>query len=89
MKQKSGRHGMNTLIVEITHISQHGIWLLFNEKELFLSYENFPWFKKASVEQIHNVELQSENHLYWKDLDVDLNTTIIENPEKFSLVSNR
>lgn len=78
---------MTTLEVEVTHISKHGIWILLEAKELFLPFDKFPWFEKATIEQIHNVELLSETHLHWKDLDVDLSTSIIEEPEKFSLVS--
>ena len=83
---KSETPGSSTSQVEVTHISQHGVWLLTHGVEYFLPYEQFPWFKKASVEQIHNVQLQSKSHLYWRDLDVDLSLTIIENPEEFTLV---
>jgi len=85
---KSEMHGTNTSQVEITHISQHGIWLLCHNTEYFLPYEQFPWFQKATIEQIHKVELQSKEHLYWEELDIDLSLSIIEEPEKFSLVSN-
>lgn len=78
---------MTTLEVEVTHVSKHGIWILLKAKELFLPFDKFPWFEKATIEQIHNVELLSETHLHWKDLDVDLSPSIIEEPEKFSLVS--
>jgi len=37
--------GDNISAVEITHISSHGIWLLSNNKELFLPYDDFPRFK--------------------------------------------
>jgi hypothetical protein len=79
-------HGTSTSQVEVTHISQHGVWLLANEVEHFLPFDQFPWFKNASIGQIHNVQLQSKEHLYWPDLDVDLSLSIIESPEKFSLV---
>ena len=36
--------GRNTPETEVTHISSHGIWLLLNNKELFLPYAEFPWF---------------------------------------------
>ena len=73
--------------VEVTEISKHGIWLLLQEKECFLSYENFPWFKNASVWAIQNIELLNEHHLYWQDLDVDLAVESIEHPERFPLVA--
>jgi len=52
--------GKSTLVVEITNISIHGIWLLTREKELFISYEEFPWFKDASVGKILNVKNQHQ-----------------------------
>jgi hypothetical protein len=73
--------------VEVTQISKHGIWLLLHEKEYFLSFEDFPWFKDASVAAIHNVELLNEHHLYWPDLDVDLAVESIGHPEHFPLVA--
>lgn len=84
---KSETLGKSTLEVEVTQISKHGIWILLNEKERFLSFGNFPWFKKASVSAIQNVELLNERHLYWPDLDVDVAIESIEHPEHFPLVS--
>jgi hypothetical protein len=83
---KSETLGKSTSEVEVTQISNHGIWLLLREKEHFLSCEDFPWFKNAPVPAIHNVELLSEHHLYWPDLDVDLAVESIENPERFPLL---
>ncbi len=37
---------------EVTNISQHGFWLLLDERELFLPFEEYPWFKRAPVEAI-------------------------------------
>ena len=78
-------HGNNTSTIEVTNISAHGIWLLTNNKELFMSYENFPWFKDQMIKSIINVEEQSPGHFYWPDLDVDLAEEIIEHPERFPL----
>lgn len=72
-------------MVEVTHISSHGVWLLARGKELFMSYEDFPWFKDAPVGKILNVEEPHAGHFYWPDLDVDLSTEIIEHPESFPL----
>ncbi len=48
-------HGKNTLAVEVTNISAHGVWLLAHDKELFMSYEDFPWFKEQPVKNILSV----------------------------------
>ena len=77
-------HGKNISETEITHISPHGIWLLSSAgKELFMPYDEFPWFKDQSVRTIHNVEEQSPGHFYWPDIDVDLSESIIENPSHY------
>ena len=75
----------STSEVEVTQISKHGIWLRLKEKEHFLSFENFPWFKSAPVSAIHNVQLLNEHYLNWPDLDVDLAGDSIEHPERFPL----
>ena len=78
-------HGKNTSAVEVTNISAHGIWLLAHGEELFISYDDFPWFKDQSVKSILNVEEQSTGHFYWPDLDVNLTVQIIEHPDRFPL----
>ncbi len=84
----SVKHGESISEVEVSNISQHGIWLLYNGKELFLSYNDFPWFRNQTVKSILNVKEQSVGHFWWPDLDVDLTVEIIEHPERFPLVSN-
>jgi len=78
-------HGKNTSDVEVTNISAHGVWILVRGKELFMSFEDFPWFKNQSVKKITNVEEQSRNHFHWPDLDIDLTMEIIKNPGHFPL----
>ena len=84
---KSATHGKNTSNLEVTNISEHGLWLLTNGQELFLPFTDFPWFKDAQVRQIINVEEAAEGHFYWPDLDVDLSIDTIENPERFPLLA--
>jgi hypothetical protein len=83
---KSNAGGKITLEAEVTQIDKQGIWLLIGEKESFLPFEKFPWFRNASVGTIHNVELLNNNHLYWPDLDIDLAVESIEHPDRFPLV---
>ena len=84
---KSGSRGKSTSAVEVTHISKHGFWLLLKNGETFLSFETFPWFREATVGQLHNVVLLNPLHLHWPDLDVDLTLESILHPERFPLVS--
>ena len=73
--------------VEVTNVSRLGIWLLLRNTEYFLSYQDFPWFQNVSVKAIFNVELPSPNHLYWPDLDVDLDAQSISNLDLYPLLS--
>src|SRR5262245_39208333 len=84
---KSVPRGRNTLAVEVTNVSRHGLWLLLRDQELFLPFEDFPWFEQASIGKLMNVELLSPNHLYWPDLDIDLAVESLFHPERFPLVS--
>ena len=79
--------GAATSGTEVTHISAHGFWLLLGDEELAVPYAEFPWFKKATVEQLLAVERPTENHLYWPQLDIDLSVESLRNPEAFPLVS--
>lgn len=72
---------------EVTNISKHGFWLLLDDRELFLPFNEFPWFRKAPVSAILNVERPQPDHLYWPDLDVDLSVESIDHPERFPLVA--
>jgi hypothetical protein len=73
------------LEIEVTNISVHGLWILANDQEFFLSYEDFPWFKEKIIKDITNVQIFENGHMYWPSLDVDLNLEMIENPQRFPL----
>ena len=80
-------HGTHSSAAEITNISSHGIWLLSSDKEYFLSYDDFPWFKDVPVRKILNVQEPTPGHFYWPDLDVDLGIDTIEHPDRYPLKS--
>lgn len=84
---KSGLRGKSALVAEVTNISGNGFWLLIGNVEQFVSFKDFPWFKDAAVGQILHVEMPSEHHLYWPDLDVDLAVDSLRHPDRFPLVS--
>jgi hypothetical protein len=72
---------------EVTHVSKHGLWLLLGDEELSLPFEQFPWFRRATIDQISHVERPTPEHLYWPDLDIDLSLESIRRPDAFPLVS--
>ncbi len=77
--------GRYILEAEVTNISKHGLWVLVGDKEYFLPFEQFPWFKDKTISDITKVESFGEGHLYWENLDVDLSVEMIEHPERFPL----
>ena len=86
---RSAARGKRTSGVEVTNVSGHGFWLLVEGRELFVPFDEFPWFREAAIGRILNVQLQGPNHLYWPDLDVDLAVESIERPAAFPLISRR
>jgi hypothetical protein len=84
---KSEKVGVDTLGAEVLNISPHGFWLMVGEREYFLDFDLFPWFRRASVEELCGVEVLHQDHLYWPRLDVDLDLDRIEHPEKYPLVA--
>ena len=79
--------GITTSAAEVTNISKHGFWLLLAGEELLVPFDQFPWFRKATIEQVSDVEWPSPDHLYWPGLDIDLSVQSIRNPVAFPLVS--
>lgn len=88
-KEKSEIPGAATSVPEVTNIEKHGFWILLHNRELFLPYEEFPWFHDATVGMILDVVRPHPDHLRWPQLDVDLTIDSIENPEKYSLQARR
>jgi hypothetical protein len=84
---KSVRRGSGTSRVEIANVSRDGFLLLIGRKKRFVRFEDFPWFRDASIAQITNVTLPSPHHLRWPDLDVDLAVDSLDHPERYPLVS--
>jgi len=78
-------HGTTSSEIEVTNVSNHGVWVLSGPKELFMSYEDFPWFKNEPIGKILNIEEPTPGHFYWPDLDIDVGIDTIENPERYPL----
>lgn len=80
--------GTVTLGAEVTNVSKHCFWLLLEDEEFAVPFSEFPWCKKATIEQLSEIQRPTENHLYWPQLDIDLSLESIRNPENFPLVSS-
>ena len=84
---KLSKPGKGTLI-SVENITPFGIWLFVKEKEYFLNYQDYPYFQDQTIKSIQNVQLLHGYHLYWPELDIDLEIDNLENPEKYPLKFN-
>jgi hypothetical protein len=84
---RSAKHGRHTSAVEVSNVSPNGLWLLLDDRELFVPFEQFPWFRKAPIDALLNVRRPQRHHLWWPELDVDLAVESIEHPGRYPLVS--
>ena len=75
------------ILISIENITPFGIWLYIKGKEYLLNYQDYPYFKDQTIKANQNVQLLHEVHLYWPDLDVDLEIDNLENPEEYPLKS--
>jgi len=80
--KKLGKSSSKVLI----NISTHGLWLIANQKEYFVPHDRYPDFKNAKLSDIYNVQLLNEFHLYWPNLDMDIDIKALEEPEKYPLI---
>ena len=87
MSTKSDKLGTATFQATVENISENGFWIFLGDREAFVSFEEFPWFREAPVAKILEVQRPSLNHLYWPTLDIDLSLESIEDPKRFPLVS--
>ena len=78
---RSRNPGRN-ISISVENITPFGIWIFVKEKEYFLSFEDFPYFKEQTLSSIQNVQLLHGYHLYWPELEVDLEIDNLENPEQ-------
>src|SRR5688572_9472654 len=64
--------GRATSAAEVTHVSRHGVWLLLDGEERaeepLLPFAAFPWFRRATIEQLLDLSVQSvrrvQEHLF-------------------------
>lgn len=81
--------GTNTSLNEVTNISQAGFWLLVDDKEYFVPFNDYPEFKQATIEQIYNVKRIGPDAFYWEALDIDIELAALAEPDKYPLKFKR
>ncbi len=81
----------NTSIIDktiITSIEHDGFWLLTARGEYFVSFEEYPDFRNATLSQIFNFN-EFDGDFHWPDLDVDIELDALKNPEHYPLLYKR
>jgi hypothetical protein len=48
-------HGTDISVSEVTNISPLGFWILLRGTEYFIPFDDYPVFRKASVQQLFNM----------------------------------
>jgi hypothetical protein len=74
-------------VVEVANVTPSGFWLFVEDRERFLPFKDFPWFRDATIAELTHVLLPSPHHLYWPTLDIDLAVESLDHPGKYPLVS--
>lgn len=70
---------------EITSITAIGFWLLVDDQEFFVPFDEYPDFRNATVAQIYAMRQLSPRQFYWPDLDVDIELDALEQPDQYPL----
>ena len=69
---------------EVTSIQRTGFWMIIDNSEYFVDFEDYPDFAHATVSQIYNFR-RSQAGLHWDGLDVDIEIAALSHPEGYPL----
>jgi hypothetical protein len=65
---------------EVTSFQRTGFWVIVDDKNYIINFEDFPDFKKATVAQIRSLR-RSKGGLHWDELDVDIEIEALKRTE--------
>ncbi len=81
----SKKRGKNISASEVTAVGRDGFWLINQDREFFVPFNDYPVFRKATVEQIYCIEEIAPGQLRWESLDADIELEALETPERYPL----
>lgn len=81
----SSVRGIDTSASEVTNITQHGFWVLVDDREYFVPFSDYPVFKQATVAEIYAVQRIASDQLHWPALDADVELAALERPDAYPL----
>jgi hypothetical protein len=70
---------------EITSITPLGFWLLVNDREYFVPFEDYPAFRNAVLSEIYEMQQIGPENFHWPSLDIDIELGALDQPEQFPL----
>ncbi len=70
---------------EVTNISVLGFWLLVDDREYFVPFDDYPVFRDATVVQIYAVQRLGPAQFHWPALDADIELQALEHPAQYPL----
>ena len=70
---------------EVTNIDRFGFWLLVGDSEYFVDFEHYPVFRKATIEQILNMQQEGPGQFHWPDIDADIELDALDYPDQYPL----
>ncbi len=73
------------MINEITNVESTGFWLLVDDREYFVPFNDHPVFRSATLEQIFNIQRVGPGQYHWPSLDADVELEALEHPERYPL----
>ena len=80
------KNGTNTLINNcVTNITSLGFYILIENKEYFIFFNDYPEFRNANIDDIFKMKVLYPNQLRWDKLDIDIEIDALQNPDKFNL----
>ena len=83
---KSSTRGTRISKAEVQGVLKSGLWMLIQGREYFLPFARHSWLKTASLSALQHVKILHGRHLYWPDLDVDIDVESLKRPERYPLV---
>ncbi len=70
-------------------ICNDGIHIVIDREDLFLSFDDFPWFRGADAATIQYFEASPAGHLRWPAMDIDLTLDSIRDPAQYPLIDRK
>ncbi|MBM3405537.1 MAG: DUF2442 domain-containing protein [Bacteroidetes bacterium] len=80
------KNGINTSISSVTSIEELGFWVLIEDQEYFIPFDDYPAFLNATIDEIFDVTMVGPSQLSWGKLDIDIELDALMEPHRFPLV---